>query len=218
MQPVNNWTRTRTQFLSWHSGGHFILLDVDGLSHMVRVEFGSLLRTCYNNYMAEKIKMLNFSLAVIRNVIVDLFKPPAERTRRPLPCGCHHPLCAEMWLMVFGQRSRWERTFYWELWLPGRTGYRFRGIRCGITWLEMTSILWMSKKLPLLPVPMSHFSSPHLCHHVSFPEWLLFFCPSLQCWGPWISVHRLAFTLSPRDSHPPPRLASSPLCWCSPGL
>ena len=43
---------------------------------------------------------------------------------------------------------------------------------------------------------------------------LLFFCPSLQCWGFWVSVHRLAFTLSPGTLTHPPRL----LCWGSPCL
>lgn len=37
-----------------------------------------------------------------------------------------------------------------------------------------------------------------------------FFCPSLWCWDPWASVHRLTFTLPPgnlthsQDFHPPP--------------
>ena len=41
-QLVHNQTKTSTQFLSWCSGGHFILLNVDSCLNIIMIEFGSL--------------------------------------------------------------------------------------------------------------------------------------------------------------------------------
>lgn len=145
--------------------------------------------------MAEKIKMtLNFSLAMIRYVVIDLILPPAERTGHPLYYGCHRPIMSWDVTNVFGERSRWERTFYsdsvdltmeieskkelWQLW---RTGYRFRDIRCekcGWRWLLSCECLWSFFSF-LFPNPF--FSSPHLCHHMSHSLNVFSSVHPLQC-------------------------------------